>query len=204
MQLQLLLIICKKGENFTIIKWASSQENFWLLHSTYEPVLTSAAATPASCSLTFTFCGRGFLIDQLHWSESVWVALYTYRPTKLFPAQFYIFPTSQRILTLPEDTLFWKAYQDALLSIALSHPLHRKASKSPWIFFYRDETVVFCIIKENITKLLYKFQNDHLHLHWIFGKDSGCWEIDHVIYILGNNKQRIPNVIPCVKTIGFS
>lgn len=144
-------------------------------------MLSSAAATPASCSLTFTFWGRGFLIDKLHCAETASEWPCTHTDQLHFFQTVLRFPHFPEILTLPEDTLFWKAYQDALLSIALSHPLHRKASKSPWIFFYRDETVVFCVIKENITKFLYKFQNDHLHLHWIFGKDSGCQEIDHVI-----------------------
>ena len=98
----------------------------------------------------------------------------------ILPAQIHIFPTYQRILTLPEDILFWKAYQDALLSIALSHPWHHKASKSPWIFFYRDETVVFCIINRKIINFLYKFHNDNLQ-YWIIAKHSGWLKTEHVI-----------------------
>lgn len=83
-----------------------------------------AAAPPASCSLV------PVLLEQLFCTQiQLLGALGAERPT--MPAQLRAFPLDQRVLTLPGDTLSWKAYQDALLSIAQSHPLHRKASKSP-------------------------------------------------------------------------
>lgn len=110
-------------------------------------------SSAASCSLAFILWGKGFLLDQLHYAKTKLldglVSKYNMSIMLLF-CQLYNFHLYQRILTLPEDILFWKAYQDALLSIALSHPLHRKASKSPWIFFYRYETVVFCIINRKL------------------------------------------------------
>lgn len=91
------------------------------------------AVIPASHSLAFclwekVFSWTSYLVQRC----SFWVPLYTNRPIVfILPAKPHISPIYQKILTLPEGILFWKAYQDALLSIALSHPLHHKASKSP-------------------------------------------------------------------------
>lgn len=146
-------------------------------------------SSAASCSLAFILWGKGFLLDQLYYAKTKLlgglVSKYNMSVMLLF-CQLYNFHLYQRILTLPEDILFWKAYQDALLSIALSHPLHRKASKSPWIFFYRDETVVFCIINRKITNILHKFHNDNLQFYRIIDKCAGGLEIEHVISKQGN------------------
>lgn len=155
----LLFILCSKGETWPSSTKAPAKK----VHRTFYAVLneaavSSAAAPPASCSLVpglpeQLFCAQTQLLG----------ALGAERPT--MPAQLRVFPLDQRVLTLPGDTLSWKAYQDALLSIALSHPLHRKASKSPWIFFCRDETVIFCIINRRIVNAEYKFHSDNMQLY---------------------------------------
>lgn len=51
-------------------------------------------------------------------------------------------------LTLSEGTWFGKACRDVLQNTVQSHPSRHKASKSPWIFFYRDGIVEFCQAKQ--------------------------------------------------------